>query len=454
VQESIGFLLALGVPLFLGQIFFQLVGGAPHPSLRLGYGINIGYSILSVLLWAVSQLSAYSPTSVHARGISIASIAYFTVLLFLRLRKLAEPNENWLKAPIARTALWFKSVTIVELVLLIFCALSMSMVAIGALIHPLFPWDAWDFWGAQAKHWLMTGDLTYRLSNQYPPFVPFMQYWSLHFFTAYNDSASNLPFIACFAGLIFAIYGQIRSIGGSRQSALLVSNLIASMPLLAVHNAIPGYADSLTSIAFCLASMSLLVAFHNREKGARWRIQAILAISCITMVCLFKRPGIFWGLAFVAASFLALKPYLSSSAWRWTFLLILPASAVSFLLINRASGYFSSLNELSPDFLRNVGLLLNNAVVWGNYSTLWPAVALLLMVGYVNLKQARLVSGAFAAIALVVGALFVGLAVYQTYEYWTTVVGRALLHVAPAALFASAAWVILALEGKKIRHDQ
>jgi hypothetical protein len=413
-----------------------------NTSVRLGYSINLGLAITSIVLYlsskgtGSSRLIALLAENIHY--IALAVIAQRMLENRARFRNYLGGDSSFSK----QVVLHFGS-DFISALLSIFCVIALGAITTHTLLVPLFPWDAWDFWAQHTKLWFYTGELSYRLNEQYPPFLPLLQYWIVVALKRYDDVLMNIPFCIALIGLASAVYGQVVAIGGSIKVAKLSVLAVITIPMLGTHGALAGYADFFTASSICLASMSVISSSLRKHSGLPWRGEAFTALLFAATIALYKRPGIYWSLLFSLTFLFAYRPTRSAAVMRW----VIPAATLTlFILIayldkTRGYGLLSLGTNLSLE--GSVQSVYDNTVVWGSFGLIWPVFFLILSVALLGLRLHESLKP-FVCLTLVIFLLMiVGQLTFRDALEWPTVIGRALLHITPTVVFVISAWITL-----------
>jgi len=305
---SAAFVLAWILPLVCGMAVYAAIDPRSAPGRRaavFGYGL-----VLGLLLTAAA-------TALCARADTTHAVRHTAPCLLL-LALLAGATTWWrtrravrapLAAPPARVEKW-------KIVLGAAALLSLawrSWLALREiLLRPTYPWDAWDAWAVKSKTWFLLGHYAPFVSTRdwlgqhppdaytgpawsYPSALAWMQVWFASGVGDWIEPLVNLPWFALWLGLLAAHYGQWRALGLSRLQALAFVYVLGSLPLLAVHVALAGYADLWIAALLGLAILSWL-----RWLGERNRNQLVLALACAAALPLLKLEGTVWLLLFGA----------------------------------------------------------------------------------------------------------------------------------------------------------
>ena len=209
------------------------------------------------------------------------------------------------------------------------------------LLRPTFPWDAWDAWAVKSKTWFLLGhyapfvsmrdwlaqpaaDLFTGPAWSYPATLGWMQVWFASAAGGWIEPLVNLPWFALWLGLLLGHYGQWRALGLSRVRAAVFVYLLGSLPLIAVHVALAGYADLWIATAFGFAVLAWMRWLERRECG-----QLAIAVACALLLPMLKLEGAVWLLLFACVAVLSL---LSRRARRYTVLFIVAITAITIAL--------------------------------------------------------------------------------------------------------------------------
>jgi hypothetical protein len=182
----------------------------------------------------------------------------------------------------------------------------------------LEPYDALAQWGDKAKVWYEYGriapfvestiwrriaDPTYFWDPNpyYPATAPLLEVWTTLAAGRWDESLMNMPWVAAFAALAFAFYGQVRRLGFGPAKTLVATYALLSIPILQINVAVSGMADLFVSLGYGLAAIGTWQWARTRD----WRdatLALVLAIFCATV----KNEGVIWALTLVPALAVAL----------------------------------------------------------------------------------------------------------------------------------------------------
>ncbi|MAT95077.1 MAG: hypothetical protein CME59_21110 [Halioglobus sp.] len=447
-METLATLFALLLPVLLGGLWLNLLVPAATPArsaLVWGYGCLTGLVLLPLLMRLLAHLGlgldfAYTT----ATALALALVAALAGLARRGAARQAPQTPQWRTLTTAQRAL---------------CALLLGLIALRLLNlgleiiwRPLYPWDATMHWATKARVWFEYGDMVPFVAHDqwlqrggegvftdrhpdYPQTVSLLQVWMNLAGGHWNESLMNLPWLACFAGLGLAFFGQLRLAGAGLPTATAFSYLLLSLPLMNTHVALAGYADLFMGAVYGGSVMAL----HN---WMRLRRNWLLALSLLlaAMCPLVKNEGVIWALTLVPAftvAFLArrdaAKLVLLGALVVLLLALVLPESTV-------VAGH--PLQRLTPTFNPQAlpGLVKS---IWlhdnwhlGGYLLLMLVPLGLVMPGAIT----RSYLGLTAALATAVGA-FLFLFLFTGFGWGATnfaAVGRLEMHLAPGLLFLCA----------------
>jgi hypothetical protein len=427
-------ILALVTPIFTGTFLVCALSPRLHIVARIGYGTILGWSLLTIIELLTSESLQGNQTMLSM--FAIGGIAAF-------VSRWRRPQTHAQKDTVAPRYSFSKNK--LGWILLACLVWRVAIQIVPLLSTPLFPWDAWDFWARQVKHWYATGDLSFRLSAQYPPFVPLMQFWICKALGRFDDVLMNLPFLFIFLGTLLAMYGQLRTLGVSINVCLVATLVLTSLPIFSTHAALAGYADLPTAAAFCLGAMALVGAALSKSRSQLkdrvggpspiWWEQGALAIACAACVALYKRPGVFWTLLFLPALWLAVLPYVKRRFWWLCLLATVPPALWAIVYVDRARGYGMTNFNFVPHYEGNLRLMFDNMLLWDNYHLLWSVLLATFLISWKENVVNPITRPASFLIAATIAILALGMSMYLDFEFWSTVIARAMMHIAPSAVF-------------------
>ena len=174
------------------------------------------------------------------------------------------------------------------------------------LLRPLYPWDAWWAWSAQAKAWMQGGILDSFVAParwldqggtmlrtgtayNYPPLLANLELWYAMGAGDWIEPLVNLPWFGLWLALLAVSYGQWRALGVPRPHAWIGMYALGSLPLINVHVALAGYADLWITAAFACVVLAWMRWLKYHERG-----QLVLALVFLLLMPLVKFEGVVW----------------------------------------------------------------------------------------------------------------------------------------------------------------
>ena len=340
-------------------------------------------------------------------------------------------------------------------------ALRFVLLGLDVAWQPLYPWEAWVQWATKARVWFELGRIVpfaageawfaaggtayFDAAPNVPPTLPLLQVWSCIALDRWDDTLMNWPWWQMAVALACAVYGALRSLGMSALAALVVTYLVASLPLANVHVALAGYADLPLAAYYTCAVLSLLRWVAKRDPSDA-AIAALLAVACIDI----KNPGLAWALTLVPG---ALVAWLPRNGFR---IAATGLAAILFLLAIVAQTSTTILGRtVHLDFAPAWAALWGSYFLSGNWNLLWYGVLVAAILAW-----RQLASPALAPLTLVVASgAIVLFAIFAFPDAALlladqTTFNRASLHFAPIALiFAACAFRAFALQWTRKATD-
>jgi hypothetical protein len=320
-----------------------------------------------------------------------------------------------------------------------------------AWLRPLFAWDGWVAWSAKARAWSESGvagdfvsarewietrgeGVRTSLAPHYPELLSWIQVWLARAAGAWSDGGIGLAWPLLWLALLAGCHGQWRALAVPGGTAAIALYALASLPLLTVHGALPGYADAWVATCLVFAALGWL---RWRERGERGQLH--LALLFAGLLPLFKFEGAVW-----AIGILVLALWFALERHRWP--LRMAAAGVAVLVAVGGSWLLELawLLQLQTLFAQvgidQAGSILvataRGLFVQDNWHLLWYLLPVLLIWRGRILRGMPEVAG--LAILLCVGLLLVVLLfVLSQAGRWAesfTAVNRLVLQLAPLAV--------------------
>lgn len=418
-----------------------------------GYGIVFGM----LLAAAATALTARADTArawIHAApwlsafAVAVSAAAYWTQR---RAARAPPPDTD------DGSGYWPRLAAIVALASLIWRG---SILASEVLLRPTFPWDAWDAWAVKSKTWYLLGhyaafvspaewlartdaDLYTGPAWAYPSALGWLQVWFASAAGDWIEPLVNLPWVALWVGLLLGHYGQWRALGLDRTRALIFVYVLGSLPLLATHVALAGYADLWIATIFGFGVLAWL-RWQEQRDGA----QLVLAVICAAILPLLKLEGIVWCLTLLAAiGFGALPP-----RWRWRSAWIAAAVLVTAAVIGQSHVLFAAIGWVrSGSRVVDIPVVGSLSLAWhgsaavgiarslfvqSNWNLLWWLVVPIVAWRW-RVLRANDALGLCALLVLGCFGLLVFLFVFTDAAEWAesyTAVNRLIMHITPAVV--------------------
>ena len=448
--------------LWIGRVASSRKGG--DWAIALGYGYFIGLLVTVALLnvWDLVGLGLHvnltAAVWLVAAGAWVLSLRFHGLLSTMSCRPRVRLPQGW------REWLW--------LALLALVAGRVLMLGLDAFWRPLTPWDAWLVWLYRAAVWAEFGTLVpfvkpgawlpgevsgaFTLdAHHYPKTISLIPTWVALVVGEWNESLVLLPWVGALVALLLGLYGQVRRFGGAPWEAMLVVYLVASLPMVASHTALAGYADLWLAATLALAATAL---WSWRRHGS-W-VSLLLALPLLIAVPTLKVEGWVWLLPLALGLILAqLRPMILGGLTA-----LVAGLALFWLLTGGFRVSLPGLGEvvLSPAELSVPGLLsvgvgyspeawsaLRHALfVGGNWHLFW---FVFVPVGVLGMYRCLVAPDLRAPMYTVLLAAFllVLLFVFTEASQWVvsfTIVNRLLLHFVPMGVFVG--WLVVHSGGR------
>lgn len=428
---------------------------------QAGYGFFLGYAVLFQAVMTSNELTGV--------------VSWPRLMGFLLLFSISGAIAAWLspKPPVTTPPAPRSTPTRLAKALLAFVVVLMAihlvLIAVEIYTQPLYPWDAWLAWVYRAKAWFLAGGITDVTSATdwatatsasvytidawtYPLFPSVIPYWAALSLGRWSETLVNLPVL--FAGLAMgmALYGQCREHGLSITASLISCYLLFSIPLLATHLALAGYADIWMAGFSGLGFVAVMRGAIMRGDAGGSVFQAVLGLLMILFSIWVKNEGAVWFLAALAMLILATcRPRVLILMVMATAIVTLLVFALGFTYIEipliGKLGFVDGL--LAIPFIGNFKLEMHdvwyaywaNFINMGSWNLLWVAVAgsLLLALGSPKLSSAYRTRRTVLSFILIFLATQLFIFGFTNQGLWAdtyTAINRLPLHFAPALLFA------------------
>lgn len=326
------------------------------------------------------------------------------------------------------------------------------------VVHrPLFPWDAWYAYGAQAKvwfytqalnvfadgnHWFETGEPAWAIGGvRHPPGIGLFQLWMVQALGRWDDAWMNLPWPVAGLSLALVLFGLARVMGAGLVPAALGVWLIMSLPMLNTQVVLAGYGDLWITAYLLIAVGSAALLCRGPSPGL-----GVLALAALLGLLMIKEVGLYWSLI-VAIGLLSLK---------FSLLQLAIGAGTGVLLVMAGLWWTGSTVELSvlgqygfdggqwvfPGYTAMWGELLTHLLVIPNWHLFWYLV----IAAWPMALLAGRSDPALRIVAVVGGLAVVGLAgLFAFSELGSAVsdgtsVNRMLLPAAPVLGLALTLW--------------
>lgn len=442
-------LLGIVLPWLQGALLARLLLGnrANLPSV-LAHGLLLGYISVLILLVLYDRLGR--PFS-YPELIGIVGLLTLALGLFLarasRSPSVAARSLNSTRRGLRLTA----RAAVALLPGLIF--LQVAFVASEVILRPTYAWDAWFSWGPETlQHFSSQSfDVVLGTSTNYGLMHKAIHLWTMLAAGTYQSHIAYLPWILCYVAILLAVYGSLARLCSAPVGAF-AAFLVASLPLLATHAALPGYGDIWVALCFTLGALVLaqparplalkrtllvliyVVAGAVAKRAGLALALPLLAVLTMQWACFFFPRAAPWLLAGVMAT---LSLVLGGVAMGW-FSIEIPF-AVGKIAISRHVLAIEPLFSypLAPDM--RITPLLQALFQFASWGLLFPVLALALLYRGASQPGALLRDpepGLFVP-GLIVIFLFYALAAPESAADHTGI-DRTLLIVAPLAVH----WIV------------
>jgi hypothetical protein len=292
-MEALGVCAATFVPWLFGIAICRCLTAirALHPALQLAHGYMLGFLACSLIIRSWNLVG----WRIEFAPITVIMCLACGLLWFLQRQfgGTEDPgdyhhrsvSQNLTKG-FCRTSLPL-ALTCLCLALLI--AWRFYAIALEALVRPLFAWDAWAAWTPRTLLFFEARALeaSYQtIKDSHGIFTNIVHFWAMLGADTTETTLAALPWLGAGAAIILGTYGWLRSASVSWQLALITCYAQISLPFLAIHSMLAGYADIwLTLAVFLGLSCCATLKLHHQ-----WQI-GLLAIGYALLCATIKQAG-------------------------------------------------------------------------------------------------------------------------------------------------------------------
>lgn len=428
-----------------------------NPWRQAGYGLFLGYAVLSATLQLYSWLAggiSFWPVL----GLMLLLTAAPAVYLARHHRQPRPATTGSAPAAPARLQQAELAPKLLSALLLLLILWHLAYVAIEIIYRPVYPWDGWQSWVYRAKTWYFQGQLfpldilgdwnkgsgvTYTMpGHDYPAFGSILPLWCALSLGHWSETLINTPVLLAGIALVMAMYGQCREFGAGTLPALIASYLLISIPLLDTHLALAGQADIWMAGFTGLGYIAVL-----RGLGRRDGYQLALGLAFTAMGFAVKQEGAIWLLGALAITCLTLWPRLCTA----TLLICAAIAGLAWLLgvhlvtlpllgtvgIEGNTLRLFSFGEFSIETFEVWDNYAKSFLLQGNWNLLWPLVLLgLLALVWLPAERSRRTLISFYLVLFGFQYFIFGFTHLGRWAEDGTAINRLLLHFTPAVVFS------------------
>jgi hypothetical protein len=443
-----------GIGFLLIRNLLQLQG-AGSLSLQLGVGGAAGMPLVTASIWLVDFSGQPFSMGAAMAALFLVGLALWLVMLVVgrvsgTARVAAAPLTQADRIDgrkVARTL----SIVLAGLV-----ALRLISLLPDITQRPLFPWDAWKTWAWKARVWFEHRELlsfvtsshwptadadTYVIDGvNHPDFVSLIFLWSALAVGEWNDRLIGLAWFLAGIWCCLMTWGVLRFSGLPRVFSWLGVYLLMSLPLVAAHIALFGYADLWVMLYFLVFSVGLVLWAGQ----ARWRFGVLMLLAAV-MMALTKDTGGYWAPALVLAVAATRLP--ARVVGFALLILAVIAGAVYWLGFDPVAMLSGGRYLLSPqptvEVLAAIG---KHLFVWLDWHLLWYVMPMILVLGFQLRRQAPGLRAVLWLSLLVLCTAVAGFVGSRAADYAIvgTLFSRVVLSVVPVfvLLFAMVGWEV------------
>lgn len=189
--------------------------------------------------------------------------------------------------------------------ILAWLALRWLGIVVEVIHRPLFPWDAWYAYGAQAKVWFHVQrlDVFANFSDwfastepawtaggvRHPPGIGLIQLWTAQALGRWDDAVMNMPWPLALAGMAAVFAGFARLAGVSLLSVVIGLWVVMGLPVLDIQAVLAGYGDLWIAVYVLIAAGLGMLLRQGRNP---WLILPLL-VALVGML-MIKQVGLYW----------------------------------------------------------------------------------------------------------------------------------------------------------------
>lgn len=439
-------LVCLALVWLAGSLLLRVAIPGLHRHSVIGGGYLLGVLLVGNLLWlgGALRIAPLLYAVPLALGLAVA-------LLGWRLRAMpAAPAPSSIVTSRERQVMRVATVLLVATGFLVFTQ---------ALVLPTLTWDAWNAWLGKAKAWYHAGaffpvlsldawlsqpagDLRSAVGAPYPEALPRVAAWLVAASGSWRDAPAHLLWPLLWVGLGLLCHGRLRERGVPASAALIASSGLLTLPFVAAHASLPGYADLWLATAVLFAASAVMDQL-DRPSRARF---ALAVVGIVLLPTIKLEGGIYAGLLIAAWLLWTFSP-----RWRWRLLLgglavggalfvsvgvHVPLPGVGWISLRWGEATVPFLGSIALSWRPVTATVLGSMLLLPNWSLLWFLVPPALLLGWRRLRQPA--SGLLLAFLAGAMVFHVVLFFFTPASAWAedlTSLNRLLLHVVPAWVF-------------------
>jgi hypothetical protein len=261
--------------------------------LTAGAGFFIALALL--ILWL-----SYAPFSLSTASWSAVCVSALVSLPLFRITR--EPDQAAVSGLPQRKQLiaylpYFLLITLI--------AAHLLLVLASNLTRDIFPWDAFTTWMYRAKvwvlndqmlnfqgvnQWLQSGGVGYALpASHYPSSVSAVAAFSTALSSGWNDQSASTPWFFAMLAIGSMMFGLCRQSGLATLPSLAGVYLLISVPIVAMHGILAGYADLWVLGTSGMGLAALMLWTEKRHRGA-----LAFGVALLVVGPSFKTEGWLW----------------------------------------------------------------------------------------------------------------------------------------------------------------